>query len=91
MASLETPVNKAAKNRVPNAFMIFVKEKAPELFIKCPDEDKAQVGAYLGREWRSMSVEEKRVYFDKYKALKKIENDASGLYSKFSLFKVTKI
>lgn len=87
MASLETP----GKNRVPNAFMLFVKEKTPDLFNKCPEADKAKVGAYLGRIWRSMPVEDKRVYFDKYKALKKMEKNMSGLYSKFSLFNVTKI
>ena len=77
-------MNEDAKiRRVPNAFMIFVKEKNQDLLKKCSAEEKASRGAYLGRKWRSMPVEEKQVYFEKYKALKALESDNIGLHFKF--------
>lgn len=81
MSINKTPESNVAKKpRIPNAFMIFVKEQKNELVKSNPDQNKPVLGSFLGKKWRSMSATEKQVYYDKYSVLKKVQGSSSGVY-----------
>lgn len=81
MSSLKTPENITVRNRrIPNSFILFVKEQNTHLLQNCAAEDKSAIAALIGKKWRSMSTEQKQVYFDKHKVLKIFKDDKPGLY-----------
>lgn len=82
MSSLKSPENVKVKNRrIPKAFVLFVKGQNTHLLQNCAAEDKSAIAAVIGKKWRSMSIEQKQVYFDKDKVLKNFKDDKTGLYN----------
>ena len=54
-----------APKRMRNAYMIFCKERRVQLKLDRPDLSFGQLGKRLGEMWRSMAIEEKRLYKDR--------------------------
>lgn len=60
--------SKPSKERIArpmNSFMIFAREFRAEMREKYPDIDNKDISKMLGQEWKSLSAERKKVYYDK--------------------------
>ena len=78
-----------APKRAMNAYMIFCKERRPDLKKKFPDLPFGKIGAKLGDMWRNFNAEEKKPYEerasnDRERFKKEMENyvDSTGVKKK---------
>ena len=53
-----------------NAFMVWAREKRPEVAKKFPDLNNAEVSEKLGSAWNALDVEQKQPYYDEAQRLK---------------------
>lgn len=53
-----------------NAFMVWAREKRPEIAKKFPDLNNAEVSEKLGSAWNALDVKDKQPYYDEAQRLK---------------------
>lgn len=62
--------------RIPNAYLIFYLEQK-DLYKESPIP-ALSLKEFISKQWKVMSEEEQQVYYDKYNALKNLDDDNCG-------------
>jgi len=69
----------STQKRPPNAYALYVQDRAPEMNKDHPDMHPNDVFRELGEQWQNMAEKEKDEYYGRYEELKKEYEDETGI------------